>query len=126
MPRAVLLADLFVIEGEWGWARDGASMKMHVLPLVVSFVPHAAFLALLGMRYALPANQSEKKLYEEIVRIASAYICYTIISWKIAMEPSSAFRENGKVARSAKTESRDCRTRDIRYGKNNFVFSFEY
>lgn len=28
-------------------------MKMHVLPFVVPLVPHAAFLTLLGMRYAL-------------------------------------------------------------------------
>jgi len=58
----LLLADLFVIEGERGWARYRASMKMHVLPFVVPLVPHAALLALLGMRYALSEDQIESTI----------------------------------------------------------------
>jgi len=58
----LLLADLFVIKGERGWARYRASMKMHVLPFVVPLVPHAALLALLGMRYALSEDQIESTI----------------------------------------------------------------
>lgn len=49
-------ADLLVIVGERRRACDRASMEMHVLPFVVPLVPHAALLALVGVRYALPVK----------------------------------------------------------------------
>ena len=52
-PRRV---DLLVIVGERRRACDRASMEMHVLPFVVPLVPHAALLALVGVRYALPVK----------------------------------------------------------------------
>lgn len=45
--------DLLMTVGERRWPCEHASMEMHVLPFVVPLVPHAALLALVGMRYAL-------------------------------------------------------------------------
>jgi len=58
---ANLSAGLFV-EGEWRRARHRASVDMHVLPFVVSLVPHATLLALLGVRYALSAGKRKKRV----------------------------------------------------------------
>jgi len=56
----VLSAGLFV-EGKRRRARHRASVDMHVLPFVVSLVPHATLLALLGMRYALSAGKQKER-----------------------------------------------------------------
>lgn len=74
-----LLADLLVVEGERGWARYCASMEMHVLPLVVPLVPHAALLALLGMRHALSANQTERHVRVHGTKLQFNYMLYVIL-----------------------------------------------
>lgn len=70
------MADLFVVERERRWTRHRASMKMHVLPFVVPLVPHAAFLTLLGMRYALSEDQNEKNVYDSTI-LELNYIYFT-------------------------------------------------
>lgn len=58
-----------MIEGERRRARHRASMEMHVLPLVVPLVPHAALLALLGVRYALSARTRAEKRRKLVLMI---------------------------------------------------------